>query len=475
MDVQLMNGYDVIVVGGGTAGVPAAIAAARIGGKTLLVEKRSTIGGMVITGMPGLGFLDRQNNKTVGGIAEEIMAELEKMGECLGHQPCPVYNSNTIPNPAWYQILAAQKCKEAGVDILFGTDVLEVKVVSGKVTGVVLLSGTRIYHVDCKVLVDASGDAVCAYLAGANYTLGQTEELDDVVQTELSKTNSHDIGHAKAGKVMPLTLNFIIGNVDTGELKEYIKEHPETYASPVGYGVHYSEEHLLNCPAINFTGFPEFIEKARANGDFDIPRDRVIFSSLPNEGQYQVNSVRVVDVDPTDPVSLSNAQLEGYRQVGVLTKFFKKYCPGFENSYLVDIGAYIGVRESRRIHGIRTVTQQDVENLCIPEDSIALSGYNVDIHLSGKGLFLLPLEHAIGIPYGAMVSNNVDGLLVAGRCISADNYALAALRVMPPCMALGEAAGTAAAMAAKENISVADIDVKKLREVLVSNGGIVSL
>ena len=239
--------------------------------------------------------------------------------------------------------------------------------------------------------------------------------------------------------------------------------------------MHYDEDYLFHSPAIYFTGFGEFIKRAAENGDFDIPRDRVILATQPNKGEYLINCSRVVDVDPTDPIEMSRATDELYRQVGMLARFFKKYCPGFEECYLTNIGPYTGVRESRRVTGIKTVTKNDVDALNIPDDCIALGGYNCDIHLSGVGLYFQPVEHAIGIPYGAMVSNNIDGLIATGRCISVDSYALAVLRVMGACLALGEAAGTAAAIAVKDGISAADVDVRKLQRTLCGNGAVVSI
>ena len=470
-----LSDYDVIVVGGGTAGVPAAVASARGGSKTLLVERSGSLGGLMGSGMPALGILDRQQNKVVGGIIDEIVEDLKKEDMTFGDLRCPLHNSITTVSPWWYRIAASEKCTEAGVDTLYNTSLLDVYVEDGKVTGVQLLSGNYIYEASCKVLVDATGDAIAAFMAGAHYEMGQPEVLDSIIAEQAKNETRYDIGHSKAGKVQPVSLTFCLGGVNTEEFLDYLREHPETYKSPAGYGMHYDTEYLFNSPAIYVTCFGEFIEQARANGDFDIPRDRVIFATQPNKGEYLINATRVVDVDPTDPIEMSKATDELMRQVGMVTRFFKKYCPGFSQCFISNIGQYTGARESRRITGIRTVTQTDIENLTIPDDSIALGGYNCDIHLSGVGLYFQPVGHAIGIPYGAMVPDNIDGLLVTGRSISVDSYALAVLRVMGACLALGQAAGTAAAMAVNENIDVKNVDVARLQKKLVENGAIVKL
>ncbi len=474
MDYKNLGKYDVIVVGGGTAGVPAAIAAARGGSKTLLIERSGGLGGLMATGMPALGILDRQLNKVVGGIVDEIVNELKGEEMAFGDLRCPLHNSITTISPWWWRIVSSKKCIEAGVDIIYNASLLDVKVINGTVTAASFLSGSWVYDAECSVLVDATGDAHAAYLAGAKFELGQPEELNAVI-SEQTKKEAYDPGRSKAGKVQPVSLTFCLGGVNTEEFMKYIKENPDTYKSPATYGMHYDKEYLFNSPAIYVTCFGEFIEKARANGDFDIPRDRVIFATQPNKGEYLINATRVVDVDPTDPLQMSKATDELYRQVAMVTRFFRKYCPGFSECFIANIGSFAGVRESRRIKGLRTVTKEDIDGLNIPDDSIALGGYNCDIHLSGVGLYFQPVGHAIGVPYGSMIPENVDGILVTGRSISVDSYALAVLRVMGCCLALGEAAGTAAALAVKSKVRVADVDVKQLRDTLVGNGAIVEL
>ncbi len=474
MNRKHLGTYDVIVIGGGTSGVPAAIAAGRGRCKTLLVERTGSLGGLMSTGMPALGILDRQQNKVVGGIADEMVRELKLEGEAFGDLRCPLHNSITTVSPWWWRIVSSKKCVEAGVEILYNASLLEVRVINGTVCGASFLSGSWIYETDCEVLIDATGDAHAAYLAGAKYEMGQPEEMDNTL-SKITTREAYDPGHSKAGKVQPVSLTFCLGGVDTEEFKEYLRQNPDTYKSPATYGMHYDKEYLFNSPAIYVTCFGELIEQAKKQGDFDIPRDRVIFATQTNRGEYLINASRVVDVDPTDPVQMSRATDELHRQVAMLTRFFRKYCPGFSNCFIANIGAFAGVRESRRIVGRRIVTQRDIETVNIPEDSIALGGYNCDIHLSGVGIYFQPVEHAVGIPYGAMVPVDIDGLLVTGRAISADSYALAVLRVMGACLALGEAAGTAAALAVKDRVKIGDVDVRKLQQVLVSNGAIIKI
>lgn len=453
-NIRNLDAYDVVIAGGGPGGIPAAIAAARRGRRVLLVEQNAFLGGVAATGLPLLAFCDRTGRQVVKGIADELVVRLRKLGASFaGHLPCPIHNSFTPVNPYVLRSVALDMCVESGVDLLFSTGFMDVDVSDGQITGVVLFSKSIIYRVPCKVLVDATGDGAVAHLAGALYEMG-------------------DVSH---GKTQPVSLIFSLGNVAVDELLDYIRTHPSTFETPATYGkgIDYNLAYFLDNESFYFTGFQEFINKARQNGEFDIPRDRVIFAKQPNPGEIVVNATRMLYIDPTDPLSLSRAEVEGHRQVLHLVNFFKKYCPGFGNCFLANIASGTSARESRRIVGYKTITKAAIDQLLVPGDSIALAGYNVDIHQSGVGLHLLPAEHAIGIPYGCLVSKNIDGLLASGRCISVEPYPFGLTRAMATCMAVGEAAGTAAAMAVEKGIAPSRLDVGELRRILKANGAVV--
>lgn len=450
MNTNDLGKYDVVVIGGGPGGLPAAIAAAREGSKTLLVERNGFLGGVAATGLPLLAFYDRTGAQVVGGIGDELVRRLDRVGATFdGAIPCPIHNSITPVNPFWLRIEAAKMCEEAGVDLLFSAEVEDVMVEDSRVSGVLLMSRGKKYTAETKVLIDSTGDGTAAALAGADYEMGQGEDTT----------------------VQPVSLVFSLGNVDIDAVLDYIKSHPETFSNPPTYGVHYTLDYFLDSRSFYFTGFEEFIKVARENGEFDVPRDRVIFAKQPNSNEVVVNAVRVSDVDPTDPISMSKAETIAHRQVETLINFFRKYCPGFENCFLANIAAGTYARESRRIIGIKTLQDNAVNEFLVPEDTIALAGYNLDIH-TGVGIVLQPSEHAIGVPYGCLVSRNVDGLLASGRCISAKPYPLGLIRAMSTCFAIGEAAGTAAAMSVRSGTKLAAINVSELRDRLSRNGAI---
>jgi len=453
---RVLDKYDVIVIGGGPGGIPAAIAAARQGRKTLLVERNAFLGGVAATGLPLLAFFDRTGNQVVGGIADEIVKRLEAVGGSFhGHIPCPLHNSFTPVNPFLLRGVVGEMCEEAGVDIMLAAEVEDVAVDSGRIVGTSIFSRAVTYDVACDVLIDATGDGTAAHLAGAEYRIGTEDD----------------------SRTQPVSLVFTVGNVDIEQLLDYIKRNPDTFKTPSTYGpgMEYSVDYFLDSESFYFTGFGEFIEEAKANGDFDIPRDRIIFARQPNQNEVVVNATRILDIDPTSSMSMTKAEMEGQRQVRMLVAFFRKYCPGFRNAFLANTASNTYARESRRVTGISTVTQRDIDELAVPADSVALAGYNIDIHQEGHGLNFMPAQHAVGIPFGCMVSKNIDGLLTSGRCISVDPYPFGLTRAMSTCMAVGEAAGTAAAMSLAADVTLRDLDVNTLRDELVDNGAILSL
>lgn len=456
MSTKCFGEYEVIVVGAGPGGLMAAIAAGRMGKKTLLLENSAYLGGLAASGLPFLAFLDRTGRQVVGGIPQELVDRLKDVDGTLGHVKCPIHNSTTPVNHYWVRIVASEMCDEAGVDFILSTDILSVDVDNGRIRGLAFIAKGLKYTVAAKIIIDATGDGTVIHQAGAKYEIGGPDR-----------------------RCQPASMVFSIGNVDMEEFKQYIIAHPETFKLPDSYGVSYSLDYFLdNCPGFYFTGFGEFIEKARENGEFTITRDRVILQTQPNKGEILVNASRLLNADPTDPISFSRQEVEGNRQIRMFMNFFRKYCPGFKNAFLANIHGGVGVRESRRMVGIKTMGKEYLDEKLVPDDTIALAGYNIDIHDNkdvnkGKGLYLQPVEHAVGIPYGCLVSENIDGLLASGRLISIDPYVFGLTRIIGTCLAVGQAAGTAAAQSIEDNVSPSRLDINKLRSILRKNGAII--
>lgn len=440
--------YDLIVVGGGPGGLPAAISGARMGLKTLLIERSSLLGGLAVSGLPILGYIDRSGRKVLGGIPQEFINRLEEVDATLGHIRCPVHNSFTMVNPSWFRITAFEMCQEAGVNISLYSELMDVKVDNGKITGITALCRGEVRSFDADIVIDAMGDACVSYLAGARYV--------------------------KSKNLQPGSLVFTIGNVNIQAFIEYLKKNPQTAILPDTYGVRQNLEQFTDSKGFIFTGFSELIEAAQKNNEFSVPRDRIIFATLPNKGEVMVNTTRILDLDSSSFDSVVAGEVEAHRQIKELMKFFRKYAPGFEECYLAGIAPQVGSRESRKTVGIKTLTMESLTAESIPMDTIALAGYNIDIHVPGtKKLYLQPVEHAIGIPYGCLVSADIEGLMMSGRCISVSDDIYGLTRIMGTCMAIGEAAGTAAAIACKKGVAPSEVDVAELRRTLAEAGAIV--
>lgn len=247
-------------------------------------------------------------------------------------------------------------------------------------------------------------------------------------------------------EVQPMSLFFTIHGADDKKISEFLDQ---------------SQGPKYLC-------YHEMIEKDRAEGKFNIPRNKIGLYHMVDDGEWRLNTTRVQGYDPSDPDDVTKAYFECLDQVDFLMDYFKK-CPGLENAKLSQIGSLMGVRESRRICGKYYLTKADLAQGKNFEDTIALCSYPVDMHPS-KGSAAgasreedLKIAEVYAIPYRIMVPKHIENLLVAGRCVSADREALAAIRVMAPVMAMGEAAGVAAAMSSKQKTSPARIDVQELR------------
>ena len=439
--------YDLIVVGGGPGGLPAAIAAARAGQKVLLVERSAALGGLANSGLPLLGFVDRAGDHVVGGIPQEFVDRLQKLDGTMGHRYCPVHNSLTIINPHWFRIVSFEMCLEAGVDILLYAELMEAKAENGRITEITVLARGNVKRFTAQLFIDATGDACLATRVGANCV--------------------------KNEKLQPPSLTFTIGNVNFASFQAYLREHPETAKLPDTYGMAQNMNQFFEDDAFVFTGFGELIEKARANGDYDLPRDRIIFMTLGEPRQVLINTTRANGVDTSDYDSVLQGEFECHQQIKKLMIFFKKYAPGFEDCYLASISPCLGSRESWRVVGQKTLTSEALIDYAVPEDTVTLAGYNVDVHVPHSNkLSIQPVEHAIGIPYGCVVSENIPNLLMAGRCASIDTSIYGLTRVMATCMGLGEAAGTAAALCLQQKCDPKDLDTKLLCDTLLKNGAI---
>ncbi|PLR78687.1 FAD-dependent oxidoreductase [Bacillus sp. V3-13] len=437
--------YDVVVAGGGPAGINAAIASGRAGASTLLTERYGFLGGMSTIALvyPWMTFHTQSGKQVIKGIAQEIVDRLMACGGSPGHLRDTVGFTHTVTpyHPEKYKLLALEMLEEAGVDVLVHSFADKVEVQGSKITSIHLTTKSGPIPVSAKQYVDTTGDADIAYLSGAPCLKGRESD----------------------NKTQPMTMKFRMRGVDLAKVKEAMKANPENF---------YKKTPIAELDVLPLTGVQGFYKEWNASG-VPINRDQVLFFAGPEEDEVLVNCTRVQGLDGTDVFDLSKGEKEGRKQVLMMAEFLQNKIPGFEKASISAVGSQIGIRETRRIEGLYTLTLEDAITGKKYRDTIALSGYPIDIHdPTGKGVQANDIEGdgSYGIPFRCLVPKIIDNLLVGGRCISTTHEALATTRLSPSCMATGQAAGTAAALSIIDNVSPRDLDITRLRNYLIENG-----
>ncbi|HXU79625.1 MAG TPA: FAD-dependent oxidoreductase [Methylomirabilota bacterium] len=435
--------YDVLVVGGGPAGLTSALAAAEDGLKVGLVESRSFVGGNMTIGLPVLGFLGQKGNQIIQGLPQKFIDRLKARKGASEHRPCPLHMGITLVEPEAVKTVALEMLTEAGVEVMFYTFCVGVVMDHDRILGIITESKGGREAILGKVVIDCTGDADVAFRAGVPCEKGN-----------------------QTGGMQPPTLMFCLAGVDTEKLRLSIANQPRTYLTDFIPAEYFGQNNQFIV-----VGLRELVQRARVEKGLNIPNDRTIIITGLREGEVWLNMTRVKGVDGTDARSLTMGEIEGRRQIDDIFTYLKSYVPGFERAYFTKTAPFLGIRETRRIVGHYVMTQEDVLGCRRFDDAIAVASYPIDIHRPGDdGCTLIWCGDCYDIPYRSLLPTRVDQLLVAGRCISTTHEAMGAIRVMATCMAMGEAAGRAAKMAVREGVSPAKINVQKLRKELVMRG-----
>ncbi|WP_213996323.1 MULTISPECIES: FAD-dependent oxidoreductase [Tepidanaerobacter] len=444
----MKKNYDVIVAGAGTSGIAAALSAARNGMSVLLIDKNAYPGGTNTAAMVGPIMTFHSGSKQIiKGIPQEIIDRLAQKDATLGHIPDPIGMVSTITpiDPEILKLVYFEMLdNEKSITTLLHSYIYSVECEDNCVKSVTVVNKNGIATYKAKVFIDATGDGDLAAMCKADFWFGRTS--DNLTQ--------------------PMTLIFTLAKVDLEKVIDYVYQNPEQFILNKNCNLH---------DYVAVSGFFDLVVKAKNNGDLSIPRDRVLFFQSVHPGEVLVNMTRVTKLSAINVKDLTFAESLLHEQIKELLKFFRKYVPGFEHCYIRNIAPMIGIRESRRIKGLETLTADDVIHNSCSERSVAACAFPIDIHdPAGNKLNWIRKEKecCYDIPYGVMVPNEIKNLLVTGRCISATHEALASARISATAMALGEAAGLAASLSIKQNVDFADVKVSELQSALVNQGAI---
>lgn len=445
---RVISETDVLVVGGGPAGLGAAIGAAQAGARVVLAERLGFLGGNATAALviPMVSFFTQepvaeragsatlfptdhgQGQAVISGVLANLIERLVGVGGAIPPSPETGY---VVPfDPEIFKLVAFELLDEAGVEFLLHAFANEV-VGSDRVEGVVFETKCGPVVIKARAIVDCTGDGDVAARAGAPYEVGRESD----------------------GLTEPLTLMFVMAGIDQRDFAAYVDEHPNQW-----YGVH---------------GLWDLIDRARVNGDLNLQREDILFFGTTRSGEVSVNSTRIAKVNGIDVWDLSYAEWEGRRQMREIANFMRRYVPGFEKAYVAQSGVNVGVRETRKILGEYKMTAKDVLEARKFADVVARGSYPMDIHNpEGKGTFMgrLPPGEAYDIPLRALLPLDVEGLAVGGRCISGTHEAQSSYRAMPICMATGQAAGVCAAIAARTGVTPRGVNVTVVQEELVRQG-----
>ena len=419
--IPVIADVDVLVCGGGPAGVGAAITAARQGVSSMVVDMQDCLGGVATAGM-----MSHWGGRSSSKVMPEMFERTRKKCDVLGWVEENGCDTNSIHHEA-QKIVLNEMVREAGVKTLFYTLVCDSIVEDGKIIGVIVENKSGRGFIKAKRVIDSTGDGDVAAKAGAPYFKGRENDQ----------------------KMQPCTLMFKIGGVDYSKAV-----FPGSFETKVE-----TEKGEL---------------QAKAKELLPFPAGHVLLYRQPTKDTVCCNMTNCINVDATNAEQLTDAIFTCRSQIEPIIRFLKEYVPGYENCWLMSSGSLIGVRETRHFEGYESIMPEDILEAKVFDNWVVKRAYfNFDVHnMSGASLDKTGVQKHFtqqkdySIPYGCLLPKCVDGLLLSGRNISGSHLAHSNFRIMSVCMALGEAAGAAAALSVKQNISVRDVNVKEIQNIV---------
>ncbi|WP_018155185.1 FAD-dependent oxidoreductase [Demetria terragena] len=436
-NVPVLAEVDVLVVGGGAAGVAAATVAAEAGHSTMLVERYGFCGGAAVAGMSSTicgMYLSQQNlgtpEQVVFGFTERFRSAI---AERRGLTPPQIYGKTytVTHDPLKWRETADQFLEDAGVTCLFHSAVTGVIVDGNTYTGVILESNAGSSVVLAKRIVDASGDAAVLARGGYDYWFG-----DD-------------------GTIQNPTMFFRLGNVDMEAFSDFWG--PDTISPPK---------------------VSDLIDQANEHG-FTLPRRKIWIFPSTRPGELMVNATRLTGrngemLNVINPSDFTEAEIGGRHQVRSYARFLAESIPGLKESFVVDTGVEAGIRQTRTIAGMTTLTNEDVVGCVKRSDSICRSPWPIELHSGDRPKLHWLLDDYYDVPYGALVPAVAEGIIIAGRSLSAQHEALASARVTAQCFEYGHAAGVAAHLSLEGDLAIRDLDVGAIQKQMLNRGSALS-
>lgn len=451
-DITNAGNYDVVICGGGPAGCTAALSAKRAGMKVLLIEEMGQLGGMAVSGHVShwLGGRTQEGAWVVGGLFRTLSEEAAERGFAViphldpihDYHPYGWYNwfIHGIPlDPFSISYYLDEKMEKAGVEVLLHTNFVDVVIENSRITHLILYNRSGLFAIKTEAVIDATGNAEVAFKSKCDTVKGRPED----------------------GKMAPSSLIFHVYNVDAGKLMSAIVKNRDPK-------------------------FRDLIAQLRQSGEWEFPYDIFICTQLPEEGEFYVNTCRLVGVDGTDGKSISYGMKQGRKETYALMDIFRKYFPGFKHAKIKSVATQLGIRETRRIVGDYIMTVGDLSKNKKFDDCIGFSMYGWDLPdpdkpsvqpfaIDEKSGFKFKVEKGLTtpLPYRIMIPKGIENLICPGRAVSVEGQVLGPVRVMAPCMAMGEAAGIAASQVVSANIPFSDININQLRSELKRMGAII--
>ncbi|MBQ7582271.1 MAG: FAD-dependent oxidoreductase [Lachnospiraceae bacterium] len=430
-----------LVVGGGPAGIASAVMAARSGIRVILAEAEGFLGGVASSCLVGpyMSCYDPKGEiQVIRGFFDELVSRLVREGgaihpseirdgdshccyRTLGHAGCTPYDAEVLKR------VAEDMCLEAGVTLMYHMSLVDTVMDGSRIAEAIFATKGGLHSIEAEQFLDCTGDADLTWLAG--------------FPTQVGDEN---------GTTQVTSMFFMVSGIDKDRLDGFYKEPLESED--------YNRRYMV-----------DFLQEEHRNGRFPCGRSEVNISQAMN-GLWFVNLSQIDRaVDISDPEQVTAAEIEGRRQIPVLIDFMHRNIPGCENAVLVKSSSRLGVRESRHIIGEYQLTGEDVLNGRIFADGVLTAGNGIDSHNQKDNDYQVA-EKPYTVPYRCFIPQGSENLLAAGRCLSADHAALAAVRVSPPCYAMGHAVGRAMGLAIRYGIRPSDIDITELREILVQDG-----